>query len=128
MAELGIYIKNLIRRCQFPQEEQESHKMDLLYHVTAHFEVRKVVHNAKQEELKYDKIINLAKADERTCQEYQIHKQAHSMATPSNYSNLLLQTSTLSKFFQKGKYGCSHNHGECPAHGTTGRSCCQLNH
>ena len=36
-AELDIYIKDLIRRCQFPQEEQESRKIDLLYHATAYF-------------------------------------------------------------------------------------------
>ena len=42
----------------------------------------KHVHNAKQEELKYDHMIEVAKAHERTCQEYQIHKQAHSMAPP----------------------------------------------
>ena len=77
---MDIYINYLIRRCQFPQEEQESHKIDLLYHATAHFKVRKFVHNAKQEELKYDHMIEVAKAHERTCQEYQIHKQAHSMA------------------------------------------------
>ena len=82
MAELDIYIKDLIIWCQFPQEEQESRKLDLLYHATTHFEVRKFVHNAKQEELKYDHMIEVAKAHERTCQEYQIHKQAHSMAPP----------------------------------------------
>ena len=82
MAELDIYIKDLIRRCQFPHKEQETHKIDLLYHATAHFEVRKFIHNAKQEELKYDCMIEVAKAYERTCQEYQIHKQAHSMAPP----------------------------------------------
>ena len=53
-AELDTYIKDLIRRCQFPPEDQESRKIDLLYHATAHFEVRKFVHNAKKEELKYD--------------------------------------------------------------------------
>ena len=82
MAELDIYIKGLIRRCQFPQEEQETCKIDLLHHATAHFEIRKFVHNAKPEELKYDKMIEVAKAHERACQEYQIHKQAHSMAPP----------------------------------------------
>ena len=81
-AELDIYIKDLIRRCQFSQEEQESHKIDPLYHATAHFEVRKLIQNAKPEELKYDHMIKVAKAHERTCQEYQIHKQAHSMAPP----------------------------------------------
>ena len=82
-AELDIYIKDLIRRWQFPQKEQETRKIDLLYHATAHFEIRKFVHNAKQEELKYDHMIEVGKAHERTCQEYQTDKQAHSMAPPA---------------------------------------------
>ena len=135
-AELDIYIKDLIRRCQFPPEDQESRKIDLLYHATAHFEVRKFVHNAKQEELKYDRMIKVAKAHERTCQEYQIHKQAHSMANPSNsYANPLIQTNALSKSFQKGpprktcgKCGRSHSHGDCPAYGTTCSKCSRPNH
>ena len=135
-AELDIYIKDLIRRCQFPPEDQESRKIDLLYHATAHFEVRKFVHNAKHEELKYDRMIEVAKAHERTCQEYQIHKQAHSMANPSNsYANPLIQTNALSKSFQKGpprktcgKCGHSHSHGDCPAYGTTCSKCGRPNH
>ena len=131
-AQLDIYIKDLIRRCQ---EEQESRKIDLLYHATAHFGVRKFVHNAKQEELKYDCMIEVAKAQERTSQEYQIHKQAHSMTPPSNYSNPLIQTSALLKSFQKGppkktcvKCGCSQNYGECPAHDTTCSKCGHMNY
>ena len=135
-AELDIYIKDLIRRCQFPPEDQESRKIDLLYHATAHFKVRKFVHNAKHEELKYDRMIEVAKAHERTCQEYQIHKQAHSMANPSNsYANPLIQTNALSKSFQKGpprktcgKCGRSHSHGDCPAYGTTCSKCGRPNH
>ena len=80
-------------------------------------------------------MIEVAKAHERTCQEYQIHKQAHSMAPPSNYSNPLMQTSALSKSFQKGphkktcgKCRCCHSHGDCPAHGTTCSKCGHLNH
>ena len=135
-AKLDIYIKDLIRRCQFPPEDQESRKIDLLYHATAHFEVRKFVHNAKHEELKYDHMIKVAKAHKRTCQEYQIHKQAHSMANPSNsYANPLIQTNALSKSFQKGpprktcgKCGRSHSHGDCPAYGTTCSKCGWPNH
>ena len=136
MAELDIYIKDLIRRCQFPPEDQESRKIDLLYHATAHFKVRKFLHNAKHEELKYDRMIEVAKAHKRTCQEYQIHKQAHSMANPSNsYANPLIQTNALSKSFQKGpprktcgKCGCSHSHGDCPAYRTTCSKCGWPNH
>ena len=135
-AELDIYIKDLIRRCQFPPEDQESRKIDLLYHATAHFKVRKFVHNTKHEELKYDRMIEVAKAHERTCQEYQIHKQAHSMANPSNsYANPLIQTNALSKSFQKGpprktcgKCGRSHSHSDCPAYGTTCSKCGRPNH
>ena len=67
-AELDMYIRDLVRRCQFKQAEQESRKIDLLYHASAHFEVRKFVYNAKSE------------AHERVCQEYQIHKQGSKLA------------------------------------------------
>ena len=81
-------------------------------------------------------MIEVAKAHERTCQEYQIHKQAHSMANPSNsYANPLIQTNALSKSFQKGppkktcgKCGCSHSHGDCPAYRTTCSKCGRPNH
>ena len=81
-------------------------------------------------------MIKVAKAHERTCQEYQIHKQAHSMANPSNsYANPLIQTNALSKSFQKGppkktcgKCGHSHSHGDCPAYGTTCSKCGWPNH
>ena len=81
-------------------------------------------------------MIEVAKAHERTYQEYQIHKQAHSMANPSNsYANPLIQTNALSKSFQKGpprktcgKCGRSHSHGDCPAYGTTCSKCGRPNH
>ena len=133
-AELDLYIKDLVRRCQFKQGEMESRKIDLLYHATLHFEVRKFVHNAKSSELSYDRMIEVAKAHERTCQEYQMHKQAHSGGA-SNYTNPLLQTHALSKSFQKhpprrpcGKCGRSHGHGDCPAQGATCNSCGKKNH
>ena len=55
-AELDIYIKDLVRRCQFNRCEIEAYKIDLLCHATVHFEVKKFVHNAKPEELTYDKM------------------------------------------------------------------------
>ena len=33
--------------------EVELHKIDVAYHATLHFEIRKFVHNANPEELKY---------------------------------------------------------------------------
>ena len=62
--------------------------------------------------------------------------QASSLnGTPSNYLNPLMQTSALSKSFQKGppkktcgKCGCSHSHRECPAHSTTCSKCGRMNH
>ena len=130
-AELDIYIKDLIRRCQFKTEEVESQKVDLLYHATVHFEVRKFVHNAKPHEFTYDKMIEVAKAHERTCHEYQLHKQAHA-GPASSYHNPIIQTNALAKSFQKkkpcGKCGRIHNHRDCPADGQTCHSCVKKNH
>ena len=130
-AELDVYIKEMVRKCQFKQHEQQACKIDILYHATAHFEVRKFVHNAKLGELSYDKMIEVAKAHERTCHEYQQHKQAHS-GTVSNYQNHLLKTNALVKSFQRkkpcGKCGRNHNHGDCPAHRQTCHSCGRKNH
>ena len=130
-AELDIYIKDLVRRCQFTRAEVEARKIDLLYHATVHFEVRKFVHNAKPEELTYDRMIEVAKAHERTCHEYQQHKQAHS-APVSSYQNPLIQTNAVRKSFQKtrscGKCGRSHPQGQCPAHGQTCHSCGRKGH
>ena len=131
MAELDIYIKDLIRRCQFKTEEVESRKVDLLYHATVHFEVRKFLHNAKPGELTYDEMIEVAKAQERTFHEYQQHKQAHA-GLASCYHNPLIQTNVLAKSFQKNKpcdkCGRIHNHGDCPAQGQTCHSCGKKNH
>ena len=133
-AELNFYIKDLVRRCQFKKGEEESRKINLLYHATLHFEVRKYVHNANTSELSYDKMIEVAKAHERTCQEYQMHKQAH-LGGASNYTNPLLQTSALTKSFQRhppkrpcGKCGRSHGHGDCPAQAATCNTCGKKNH
>ena len=89
------------------------------------FKVKKFVHNAKPEELTYDKLIELAKAHHRACQEYQMHKQAHSMA-PRVTTLILCYKQVLCQSFQKcspkktyGKCRHSYNHVECPAHGTT---------
>ena len=130
-AELDIYIKDLVRRCQFTRTEVEARKIDLLYHATVHFEVRKFVHNAKPEELTYDRMIEVAKAHEWTCHEYQQHKQAHS-APVSSYQNPLIQTNAVRKSFQKtrscGKCGRSHPQGQCPAHGQMCHSCGKKGH
>ena len=76
----------------------------------------------------------MTKVHERTCHKYQTHKYAYLVA-PSNYSNPLLQTCSLSKSFQKGPpkktYGkCrhSHNHDECPVFGTVCIGCGKKNH
>ena len=45
-------------------------------------------------------MIEMAKAHERTCHEYQQHKQAHS-APVSGYQNPLIQTNALAKSFHE---------------------------
>ena len=76
-------------------------------------------------------MIEVAKTHERTCHEYQQHKQAHS-APVSSYQNPLIQTNAVRKSFQKsrscGKCGRIHTQGQCPAHGKVCHSCGRKNH
>ena len=93
MAELDMYIKDLIRRCQFPQVEQESCKRDL-YHSTVHFKVTKIVHNAKPEDLKYDNDW-IGQGPGESLPRVPYTQASPLDGTPINYSNPLLQTSVF---------------------------------
>ena len=39
MADLDLCIKEVVKGCKFKHEEEEQHKIDLLYHSTIYYEV-----------------------------------------------------------------------------------------
>ena len=65
--------------------------IDLLYHATIYYEIRKYIQEADPKTLKYEAIVEKAKAHERNCLEYKDHQASHGGANSApSYNNPLL--------------------------------------
>ena len=111
--------------------------IDLLYHATIYYEIRKYIQEADPNSLKYEAIVEKAKAHERNCLEYKDHQASHGGANSVPlYNNPLLSAHAINKHrpsgwnqsHQCGKCGKSHERGNCPAYGKTCNKCKGPNH
>ena len=112
--------------------------IDLLYHATIYYEIRKFVQESEPAALTYEMVIEKAKAHERNVLEYKDHQASHGGANSApSYNNPLLSAHALSKRQPSGcgnngqccgKYGKSHERGNCPAYGKTCDKCKGINH
>ena len=112
--------------------------IDLLYHATIYYEIRKFVQESDPATLTYEMVIEKAKAHERNVLEYKDHKASHGGANSApSYNNPLLSAHALSKRRPSGrgnngqccgKCGKSHERGNCPAYGKTCDRCKGINH
>ena len=101
--------------------------IDLLYHATIYYEIRKFVQESDPTALTYEMVIEKAKAHERNVLEYKDHQASHRGANSApSYNNPLLSAHALSKRRPSGrgnngqrcgKCGKSHERGNCPAYG-----------
>ena len=51
--------------------------IDLLYHATIYYEIRKYIQESEPAALKYKMVIEKAKAHERNCLKYKDHQASH---------------------------------------------------
>ena len=74
-TDLDLHIKQIVKGCQWVKETEEQQMYDLLYHATIYYEIRKklYIQEANLEALKYEAIVEKAKAHERNCLEYKDH-------------------------------------------------------
>ena len=131
-ADLDLRIKQIVRGCQWQKETEEQRMIDLLYHATTYYEIRKYIQEANPETLRYEAIVEKAKAHERNCLEYKDHQASHGGANSApSYNNPLLSAHAINKCrpsgqnqsHQCGKCGKSHERGNCPAYGRTCNKC-----
>ena len=137
-ADLDLCIKQTVRGCQWQKESEEEWMIDLLYHATIYYEIRKFVQESEPAALTYEMVIEKAKAHERNVLEYKDHQASHRRANSApSYNNPLVSAHTLSKrrpsgcgnYGQRcGKCGKSHERGNCPAYGKTCDRCKGINH
>ena len=112
--------------------------IDLLYHATIYYEIRKFEQEANLATLMYEMVIEKAKAHERNVLEYKDHQASHGGANSvPSYNNPLLSAHALSKRQPSGrgnngqrcgKCGKSHERGNCPAYGKSCNRCKGINH
>ena len=90
-ADLDLRIKQTVRGCQWKKETEEEWMIDLLYHATIYYEIRKFVQESEPAALTYEFVIEKAKAHERNVLEYKTHQAAHGGANSApSYNNPLL--------------------------------------
>ena len=137
-ADLDLCIKQTVRGCQWKKETHEERMIDLLYHATIYYEIRKFVQESEPAALKYEMVIEKAKAQEHNVLEYKDHQASHRGANSApSYNNPLLSAHALSKRCPSGrgnngqrcgKCGKSHERGNCPVYGKTCDKCKGINH
>ena len=126
-ADLDLRIKQTVRGYQWEREHKEERMIDLLYHATIYYEIRKFVQESNLTTLTKEMVIEKAKAHERNVLEYKDHQASHGGANSvPSYNNALLSAHALSKRRPSGrgnngqhcgKCGKSHEQGNCPAYG-----------
>ena len=80
-ADLDLHIKQTVRGCQWKKETEEERMIDLLYHATIYYEIRKFVQESEPAALTYELVIKKAKAHERNILEYKNHQASHGEQT-----------------------------------------------
>ena len=112
--------------------------IDLLYHATIYYEIRKFVQESERAALTYELVIEKVKAHERNILEYKDHQASHRGANSApSYNNPLLFAHALSKRRPSGrgnngqrcgKCGKSHERVNCPVYWKTCDKCKGINH
>ena len=106
--------------------------IDLLYHATIYYKIRKYIQESEPAALKYEMVIEKAKAHERNCLEYKDHQASHGGANSApSYNNPLLSAHAINKrrpssrnaSHQCGKCGRAYERGNCPTYGKVCDKC-----
>ena len=134
-ADLDLRIKQMVRGCQWEKETEEERMIDLLYHATIYYEVRKYIQESEPATLMYEMVIEKAKAHEHNVLDYKDHQASHGGANSApSYNNPLLTAHALTKRQPSGhgnnghRCGKSHERDNCPMYGKTCNKCKGINH
>ena len=87
-ADLDLRIKQTVKGCQWQREHEGERMIDLLYHATIYYKIRKFVQESDPTALTYEMVIEKAKAHERNVLEYKDHQASHGGANSApSYNN-----------------------------------------
>ena len=88
--------------------------INLLYHATIYYQIRKFVQESEPTTLMYEMVIEKAKAHERNILEYKDHQASHRGANSvPSYNNPLLTAHALTKRWPSSRSNNGHRCGKC---------------
>ena len=132
--QLDQCIKVLFENCSYTSEEEKKKCwLELLFHATKHFEVKKWVRSqtAQKETVTFDKLLQHAKQHEATIKDFNQHKSNGGVATATTKDEIRTfkyrkgqgHRAKGSQGKTCGKCGMSHPPRECPAWGKKCHKC-----
>ena len=133
-ANLDLCIKQTVRGCQWKKDSEEGRMIDMLYHATIYYEIRKFIQESEPTILTYEMVIEKAKAHKYNILEYKDHQASHGgVNSVPSYNNQLLTAHALTKWRPSGQSTCqhcgkSHDRDKCPTYGKTCNKCKGPNH
>ena len=108
-ADLDLRIKQTVRGCQWKKETEEERLIDLLYHATIYYEIRKCIQESEPATLMYKMVMEKAKAHECKVLEYKDHQASNGGANNApSYNNPLLTAHALTKRRPSGHGNNAH--------------------
>ena len=154
VAALATRVKDLVNMCEWPDTQKEQRHIDLFYHLTDFFDVKRYIQNEAAREggnLMWEKLTEEAKHQECVGKEYARFSRENGGGSTPSYGDPALATDAVSRGYKKpqqrsrtpsgGKGGqpkqcdwcgkcnsCKGERGTCPAWGKECGICHGCNH
>ena len=137
--QLDQHIKILVEKCSYmTEEEKKKCQLELLFHATKHFEVKKWVRlqTAQNETVTFDKLLLHTKQHEATIKDFNWDKSNGGVAMATTIDEITTFKQRKGQGHRAkggqgktcGKCGTSHLPRECPAWGKKCHKCGNKNH
>ena len=137
--QLDQCIKILVERCGYTTEnKKKQHQLELLFHATKHFEVKKWVRSqtAQKETVTFDKLLQHAKQHKATIKDFHQHKSNRGVAMATTIDEIRTFKHRKGQGHRAkgnqgkicGKCGMFHPPRECPVWGKKCHKCGNKNH
>ena len=154
-AALATRVEDLVSMCKWPEDQKEQRRIDLYYHLSEVFDVRRFIQLETSREagnLTWEKLVEEAKCQERVGKEYAKFRRENGGSGTPSYRDPALATDAISRGYNKpqqrsrtpsgGKGGksqkqcdrcsrrnrCTGERGTCPAWGKECGICRGKNH
>ena len=103
-AALTTRVEDLVSMCKWPDDQKEQRRIDLYYHLSEVFDVRRFIQIETSREggnLMWEKLVEKAKCQERVGKEYAKFRRENGGSGTPSYGDPALATDAVSRGYNK---------------------------